>query len=445
MAFRIRITALCAAVFLLPALASAEVRMIVFPVDGETSFRDDFLEPRDGGARQHLGNDIIADKMTPVVAAVDGVVSYIPMTEPSYGYMITIQDADGYQYRYLHLNNDTPGTDDGLGGPEHAYAPGLKRGSHVTAGEHIGWVGDSGNAEDTVSHLHFEIRRPDRTAIDPYESLLAAAKPENTVIHTAAVSPQVDVGNAGVEEAAFIFTIDLKEGMQGDAVRELQARLKKEGYFTFYTTTTYFGPITTEAVKAYQRANNIAPTGVANFETRALLNNDGSSGGDLRLEKELFEGMTGEQVTQVQLKLKTLGFFDNDANGIFDAALREAVRRFQVEDGLTPSGYVSFETWNKLNDLYKNAPKTTATVTAPAAQTTGSYTFTASLSVGSRGDEVVRLQCFLQNLGFFPKNIECTGYFGSITKTAVEGFQAARGIESIGIVGPKTRAALNSA
>jgi|GEM_PF-780247 len=425
-----------------PLLANAETRNIVFPVDGETSFRDDFLEPRDGGAREHLGNDIIADKMTPLVAVVDGVISYIPRPEPSWGYMLTIQDNDGYQYRYLHLNNDTPGTDDGNGGDGNAYVSSLRRGTKVSAGQLIGWIGDSGNAEWTVSHLHFEIRNPSRSAINPYLSLIAAASPENfrgeaaTVLHQSA-------GEAGVLEGAeFIFTIDLGEGMQGSAIYELQSRLKDDGYFT-HGLTNYFGPITKAATQKFQRANNIAPTGVLGFQSRAILNNDPvSNSGKLRLEKELFEGMEGEVIKQVQLKLETLGHFNAEINGVFDGVLREAVRSYQIKNSLPPTGYVSYSTWNSLNTSYRTAPKPTTTQVNTGIA--GAYTFTKPLSIGSRGEEVKMLQGVLQDLGHFSLNVSRTGYFGPITHRAVAEFQTSKGIESIGIVGPKTRGALNA-
>ncbi len=83
---------------------------------------------------------------------------------------------DGNDYFYIHLNNDTPGTDDGQGGVQYAYAPGLTNGSRVHKGDVIAYVGDSGNAEDIGSHLHFETPpgRLQATAIDPYASLMAA-------------------------------------------------------------------------------------------------------------------------------------------------------------------------------------------------------------------------------------------------------------------------------
>ncbi len=158
-----------------PAVTLAQDQTILdiqFPVDGPHSFRDDFGEPRAGHA--HEGIDILAAKMTPILAAADGEISLIPMTEPSWGFAIFVDGDDGYRYNYIHINNDTPGTDDGNGGPQYAYAPGLDRGTHISKGQLIGWVGDSGNAENIASHLHFEIRLADDTPINPYPSLLQA-------------------------------------------------------------------------------------------------------------------------------------------------------------------------------------------------------------------------------------------------------------------------------
>lgn len=153
---------------------SAEIRDIAFPVDGHVSFTDTFGEARSGG-RTHEGIDMLGEKMMPLLAAVDGRVVFAPMEERSWGYGIWIRDNEGYQYVYLHINNDTPGTDDGNGGAEHAYAPGIYEGATVTRGQLIGWMGDSGNAENVGAHLHFEIRTPQDVAIDAYPSLIQAS------------------------------------------------------------------------------------------------------------------------------------------------------------------------------------------------------------------------------------------------------------------------------
>jgi hypothetical protein len=49
-------------------------------------------------------------------------------------------------------------------------------GQRVKAGEPVGYVGDSGNAENAGSHLHFELHTPDGTAVDAYSSLVAASR-----------------------------------------------------------------------------------------------------------------------------------------------------------------------------------------------------------------------------------------------------------------------------
>jgi hypothetical protein len=119
-----------------------------------------------------MGNDIAAAKLTPVVAVADGVVAHVVQNQgTSECCYAIIQHADGWQSSYIHLNNDLYGTDDGLGMGVRAD---LVPGAPVARGEVIGWVGDSGNAEETVSHLHFELRMPDGQAVDPRPSLLAA-------------------------------------------------------------------------------------------------------------------------------------------------------------------------------------------------------------------------------------------------------------------------------
>lgn len=163
---------------LFPTLGQAQTQAavvidIAFPVQGGAEYIDDFGAPRFN--HSHEGNDLMAPKHTPVIAANDGVVSWAPIPEPSYGWGIWIKGDDGYTYVYIHLNNDTPGTDDGNGGVEHAYADGVRQGSRVTRGQIIGWVGDSGNAESANPHVHFEIRDTKTdVAIDPYPSLQAA-------------------------------------------------------------------------------------------------------------------------------------------------------------------------------------------------------------------------------------------------------------------------------
>lgn len=165
-----------------PAKAQlSTIRTITFPVIGKVSYSDDFGAPRSGG-RTHEGNDLIGKKLMPLVAVVDGTVSFVVWPEATYGYMVSLRDSEGYKYNYLHINNDNPGTDDDKGGGVFAYAPGIEDGATVVKGQLIGWMGDSGNAEATSPHLHFEIRMPDDTAFSPFQSLQQATHVTTPVV-----------------------------------------------------------------------------------------------------------------------------------------------------------------------------------------------------------------------------------------------------------------------
>ena len=72
--------------------------------------------------------------------------------------------------------------------------------------------------------------------------------------------------------STFSFNKDLWFGMNNSDVVELQNKLKTLGFFTFPTSTGYFGPITLAAVKALQTANGIPATGYVGSLTRAALN-----------------------------------------------------------------------------------------------------------------------------------------------------------------------------
>jgi hypothetical protein len=168
---------LTALVHAMPASAAdegAEYREIRFPVEGPVNFTDDFGAPRAGG-RTHEGNDLMGSKMQRLLAAVDGTVTFVRLDASNLsGNMLTIRDADGWTYRYIHINNDTPGTDDGSNLIENAFAPGIVTGSKVKAGDFVASMGDSGDAETTAPHLHFEVRRPDGSAANPWTSLRLA-------------------------------------------------------------------------------------------------------------------------------------------------------------------------------------------------------------------------------------------------------------------------------
>lgn len=135
----------------------------------------------------------MAPKMTPLVATVDGRIKWLRWSNSANaGNMLALTDDDGWEYWYIHINNDTPGTDDGANRYDQAFADGIRAGQRVKAGEVIAWVGDSGNAEDSGAHLHFEMHAPDGRVINPFNSLARASLRVRTDAQTAQDRP---IGN----------------------------------------------------------------------------------------------------------------------------------------------------------------------------------------------------------------------------------------------------------
>jgi hypothetical protein len=148
---------------------------------GATQYTDDFGEPRAGGV--HQGIDIMAPKRALALAVEAGKVEFWT-TSATAGCMLYLHGQSGTTYYYIHLNNDLTKRNDNRGKcvAGTSYAKGLKNGSKVVAGQAIGFVGDSGDADGIHPHLHFELHPGSGHAVDPYpwlkraQHLLFAAK-----------------------------------------------------------------------------------------------------------------------------------------------------------------------------------------------------------------------------------------------------------------------------
>ena len=111
-----------------------------FPIARSTPVTDTFGAAR-AGVIWHHGIDLFAPRGTAVVAVTDGTVSELGWN-PRGGQRLWLRDTAGNAFYYAHLD---------------AYAPGLRNGSRVRAGAPLGLVGNTGDAERTPAHLHFEI------------------------------------------------------------------------------------------------------------------------------------------------------------------------------------------------------------------------------------------------------------------------------------------------
>ena len=146
---------------------------IIFPVVGRVQYIDDFGEPRPGGP--HQGNDIVAVKKSPAVAAEAGKVKYWT-TSRSAGCMLYLYGNSGTTYYYIHLNNDLTMKNDNRGKCVNGTAYTVKNGAKVAAGQQVAYVGDSGDANGRSAHLHFEVHPAGGKAVSPYPYLQKAYK-----------------------------------------------------------------------------------------------------------------------------------------------------------------------------------------------------------------------------------------------------------------------------
>jgi hypothetical protein len=146
----------------------------VFPVVGPYRYTNDFGDPR--GQGRHEGNDVLAPKKSIVVAVEDGKIK-LWTTSARAGCMLYLYGVSGTTYLYIHLNNDVTMANDNRGKcvPGGSYWPGLKDGQRVVAGQAIGYVGDSGDADGTP-HLHFEVHPNDGAAANPFPYLNKATR-----------------------------------------------------------------------------------------------------------------------------------------------------------------------------------------------------------------------------------------------------------------------------
>ena len=170
------------------AVDSGQIRPITFPVAGPVTYFNDWGACRDGCARAHKGNDLIGDRLQPLLAMHDGVVDRV-LDHPTAGFGIVVRDDEGWEYHLYHVNNDTPGTDDGADDGTWRFAAGIAPGVRVRAGQLLAWMGDSGNSEGSVPHAHVELHRPDGAAINPYWSLRQAQRDVNCAVGSVQPDP----------------------------------------------------------------------------------------------------------------------------------------------------------------------------------------------------------------------------------------------------------------
>ncbi len=152
---------------------------IVFPVVGKVSYTNDYGDPR--GSRSHEGNDLMGARWQYAVAVERGRVEKRKSVYGGYSscYLV-LRGKSGTHYWYIHLNNDKPGgaANDNRGGCKNgiSWPRGLRQNQRVRAGQIVGFVGDSGDADGIQPHLHFEVRPNGGGSTNPYPHLRDARR-----------------------------------------------------------------------------------------------------------------------------------------------------------------------------------------------------------------------------------------------------------------------------
>ena len=221
----------------------------------------------------------------------------------------------------------------------------------------------------------------------------------------------------------------LRKGATGSAVKDLQTKLKKLGFYNAYVDGSY-GDTTVAAVKAFQKKYNLTADGVAGSETLKKLDSAYKNADSDKDDDSLRKGATGSAVKDLQTKLKKLGFYNAYVDGSYGDTTVAAVKAFQKKYNLTADGVAGSETLKKLDSAYKNADSNTSTDDD-------------SLRKGATGTAVKTLQTNLKKLGFYTAYVD--GSFGATTESAVKAFQRKYGLTADGVAGSATLKKIESA
>ena len=173
----------------------------VFPVYGPSSFIDTFGAARsDVSGGWHHGDDIFAPLGAPILAVAAGTVFSVGWNDIG-GNRLWLRDGQGNLFYYAHLS---------------AFTPLAVNGNKVNAGDVLGFVGNTGDAQGTPTHLHFEIHPVGLIglgydgAVDPTSYLLAWKHLQDVSFEGGdAWAPQHSLGNAPKPGAILLSATDI--------------------------------------------------------------------------------------------------------------------------------------------------------------------------------------------------------------------------------------------
>lgn len=321
------------------------------------------------------------------------------------------------------------------------------------------------------------------------ESTQAPTLPDETVMPLSPDGPLLPEVEGVTAEYTEPIPDYLRVGMQHPIVAQLQERLMNLGFMDPDEPTDFYGEVTQNAVKVYQRQNKLVQDGIVGPDTLE---------GILSPEAKYYaaqEGDVGDDIQRIQTRLYELGYLAtaNLVTGNYGETTKEAVIKMQNVNGLEQDGKVGHKSMNLLysdeikpnmlsygekSDVVLAAQQRLKLLGYMTSEPDGSYgndTIIAvkqfqsrndqvvdgylgpstrialnstdavanGLSLGDSGDSVQKVQGLLKNLGYLSAS-NATGYFGDLTESAVKLFQRTNGLSADGSVGALTMAKLTS-
>lgn len=257
--------------------------------------------------------------------------------------------------------------------------------------------------------------------------------------------------------------VALAYGSVGNAVRNVQIRLNRisanyPAIPKIYPTDGFFGSTTEEAVKQFQKAFDLSVDGIVGkatwykiiyvYNAIKKLNEVVSEGLTYEEVEKTFSdtltvGDTGNLVEIIQYFLLTISEFSSNIpsvprDGVYTEETAQAVRAFQQQWGLEPTGQVDLQTWELLYDVYiadlSSLPENIFENTARPFPG-------INLRLGSEDEDVRYLQEYINVIsGEYPEipTLEVTGIFDQATENAVKLIQEAFGLPADGVVDVST-------
>ena len=236
-------------------------------------------------------------------------------------------------------------------------------------------------------------------------------------------------------------------GSRGNKVTTLQRRLIELGWLSGKVTGEY-DAATQAAVTAFQaKTKGLWEDGIAGPDTLRAIYSSGAARTAHAVSgsgETLQNGSEGAAVRQLQQQLKDLGYLSGSVDGSFGVATEAAVIAFQKNNNLTADGKAGTATLSKLySGTSVRASGKAVRISGTAEKLGGADTSDISstgyvtLSDGSEGEQVRRLQQRLKDLGYYTGSVD--GRYGSGTQAAVMAFQLRNSLTVDGKAGPATQ------